>query len=141
MDLVSRRGTFVSNGNSFARMKKLVYAWILLSGLRMPPFFIVSYNYIKHATSFDLSTFLFCTPCTTSQVGTHCISITWKNRPRKCLTSIGPKLQINQSSSSDPINIKCESPSSCHMVQWESASSGGGSFVNAVLARKAYTNS
>ncbi|KAJ6761345.1 MYB TRANSCRIPTION FACTOR MIXTA-LIKE PROTEIN [Salix purpurea] len=66
----------------------------------------VSYNYIKHATSFDLTTFLFGTPCTTSQ--------------KRQLTSIGPKLQINHSSSSYPVNM-CESPSSCHMVQWESA--------------------
>ncbi|KAF9672017.1 hypothetical protein SADUNF_Sadunf12G0110500 [Salix dunnii] len=30
-------------------------------------------------------------------------------------------MQINQSSSSEPINIKRESPSTRHMVQWESA--------------------
>jgi myb proto-oncogene protein len=44
----------------------------------------------------------------------------WNSHLKKRLASIGPKLQINQSSSSNPINIMCESPS-CHMVQWESA--------------------
>ncbi|KAJ6417679.1 hypothetical protein OIU84_001122 [Salix udensis] len=46
----------------------------------------------------------------------------WNTHLKKRLTSTGPKLQINQSSSSsEPINIKCESPSTRHMVQWESA--------------------
>lgn len=46
----------------------------------------------------------------------------WNTHLKKRLTSIGPKLQINQSSSSsEPINIKCKSPSARHMVQWESA--------------------
>ncbi|KAJ6672070.1 MYB FAMILY TRANSCRIPTION FACTOR [Salix viminalis] len=46
----------------------------------------------------------------------------WNTHLKKRLTSIGPKLKINQSSSSsEPINIKCESPSTRHMVQWESA--------------------
>ncbi|KAG6753514.1 hypothetical protein POTOM_043583 [Populus tomentosa] len=46
----------------------------------------------------------------------------WNTHLKKRLTSIGPKLQISQSSSSsEPINIKCKSPSARHMVQWESA--------------------
>ncbi|KDP22287.1 hypothetical protein JCGZ_26118 [Jatropha curcas] len=46
----------------------------------------------------------------------------WNTHLKKRLYSTAQKLQIHQSwSSSEPIAIKCESASTRHMVQWESA--------------------
>ncbi|KAF2315641.1 hypothetical protein GH714_040160 [Hevea brasiliensis] len=44
----------------------------------------------------------------------------WNTHLKKRVSTLDQKLQIS-CSSSEPINIKCESPSTRHMIQWESA--------------------